>query len=138
MSEEISILCAAVPVSPVTPTTTVIANQVEFDWQEPVANGRPIIGYKIYIRKSDLTYYEDLTECLGFDATVMAETKCLVPLSALTAEPYNLLLGYSIYIKISAVNDYGDSIPSNAGNGAVIVLVPDAPISLVNNLDVTT
>ena len=43
-------MCAAEPEAPATPTTTVVADNVIFDWDEPVANGTPITGYKVYIR----------------------------------------------------------------------------------------
>jgi hypothetical protein len=56
----------------------------------------------------------------------------------LTAAPYSLLKGYTVYVKVVAVNDYGDSIPSQAGNGAIIVLVPDAPLNFENDPTITT
>ena len=37
-----------------------------------------------------------------------------------------------------AVNAYGDSEISEPGNGAVIVLVPDAPQTLANNPAITS
>jgi len=46
--------------------------------------------------------------------------------------------GYSIVIKVEAINAYGTSQVSLAGNGAVIVFVPDAPILLQNNPSVTS
>jgi len=70
-SDEVSILCAAVPVAPVQPTTTVIADSVVFDWDEPVANGTPLTGYKVYIRKSDLSYIIDTTVCNGGNVNVI-------------------------------------------------------------------
>jgi hypothetical protein len=48
-------------------------------------------------------------------------------LSKLTAAPYSLLKGYGI-IKVIATNAYGDSPLSPAGNGGLIVFVPDAPV----------
>ena len=51
-------------------------------------------------------------------------------MSQLTVAPFNLLKGYGIYIKVVAKNAYGDSPISVAGNGGVIVLVPDAPTNL--------
>lgn len=36
-----------------------------------------------------------------------------------------------------AYNYYGDSATSQVGSGAVIVLVPDAPISLINDPTIT-
>jgi hypothetical protein len=38
---------------------------------------------------------------------------------------------------VIAVNQYGDSAYSAVGSGAVIYLVPDAPINLLNNAAVT-
>jgi hypothetical protein len=37
-----------------------------------------------------------------------------------------------------AINYYGESAESDSGNGAVILLVPDAPINLFDNVSVTT
>ena len=37
-----------------------------------------------------------------------------------------------------AINYYGESQESDEGNGAIIVLVPDAPIGLEDNILVTT
>jgi len=40
--------------------------------------------------------------------------------------------GMSVYSTVSATNDYGTSIDSNSGNGAIILTVPSPPISLSN------
>lgn len=69
---------------------------------------------------------------------MISETKCVIPLSTLTADPYKLLLGYSIYAYVISTNAYGSSEPSEFGNGGVIVLVPDAPINLADNIAVTS
>ena len=58
-------------------------------------------------------------------------------LSTLKAVPFSLVKDDSVYVKVIAVNSYGDSEFSSAGNGAVIRLVPDAPINLQNDLLVT-
>jgi len=51
----------------------------------------------------------------------------------LTASPFNLLQGQGVYVKVISYNTYGDSVqPSPIGNGAIIVLVPDAPFNLAN------
>ena len=44
----------------------------------------------------------------------------------------------SVYAEIISVNVYGSSVYSSAGNGAVIQLVPDAPIVLTNDPSTTT
>ena len=56
----------------------------------------------------------------------------------MTASPYNLLKGYGIHIKVMAHNAYGSSQLSQAGNGGVIVLVPDAPLNLQNDKSTTS
>jgi hypothetical protein len=48
-----SILCAIEPEAPNAPTTTISNDLVILDWDEPVTNGSPITGYKIYILESD-------------------------------------------------------------------------------------
>jgi hypothetical protein len=107
------ILCASVPSIISTPTTTVVANNVIFDWNAPSSNGIPISGYKVYIRKADMSYILDASVCDGLDLGVIAATKCTVPLAKLYSSPYNLLKGYSINIKVIATNRYGDSIISD-------------------------
>jgi hypothetical protein len=47
--------------------------------------------------------------------------------------PFNLILGDHIFAKIVAINSYGNSLPSVPGDGAAVVLLPDAPINLANN-----
>lgn len=55
----------------------------------------------------------------------------------MTASPFNLKLGDSVNIRIIATNAYGDSIISTVGKGAIIVLVPDAPLTLTDSPSVT-
>lgn len=49
------------------------------------------------------------------------------------AAPFNLVKDDVVYAKIISINVYGDSVISDAGAGAVIQLVPDAPVSLTND-----
>ncbi len=59
---------------------------------------------------------------------------CIISLTTLKASPFSLVKGDSVYAKIISVNVYGDSETySDAGNGAVIQNIPDAPISLAND-----
>ena len=59
-------------------------------------------------------------------------------MSSLTTQPYYLLLGYKVYIKVLATNAYGDSEISLPGAGDGIELVPDAPVNLMNNPTITS
>lgn len=69
---------------------------------------------------------------------MVSALECTVPLSALTASPYDLLLGDSVYAKIVAINFYGESVDSDAGNGATILLVPSAPVNIQDDTGVTS
>ena len=48
-SEVLTLLAAFKPDQPAAPTTTTINNQVLVEWTEPITNGSPITGYKVYI-----------------------------------------------------------------------------------------
>lgn len=51
--------------------------------------------------------------------------------------PYNLVLNEEIWAKVLAENFYGDSPMSEAGNGALTKLIPDAPVNLANDATTT-
>jgi hypothetical protein len=69
---------------------------------------------------------------------MVENTECTIPLDTLTASPYNLVLGDSVYAEVSATNAYGQGPISMDGNGATIVLVPSAPVSLTNDGSITS
>jgi hypothetical protein len=75
-------------------------------------------------------YTIDLTNCDGTDSTIVTNTQCSIPISELRASIYYIEWGSSINAKVIATNDYGDSVESAVGNGAVILTNPDAPLSL--------
>ena len=67
----------------------------------------------------------------------MANLECIVPLATLIEAPYNLEYNDSIWARVIATNIFGDSQESNSGNGAVVYVVPDAPINLVKNIELS-
>jgi hypothetical protein len=75
--------------------------------------------------------------CNGTTAIVVQAKSCRIPLSVLTAAPYYLLEGNSVFARIVSGNFYGFSPQSPQGNGALMVIVPDAPVNLINNFAVT-
>jgi hypothetical protein len=68
---------------------------------------------------------------------MVENNECVVPLDVITQEPYNLVLGDSIYAKAIPANVYGEGQMSTGGNGATIVLVPSAPVQLTNDGSIT-
>ena len=69
-----------------------------------------------------------MVNCDGSNATIVTAKSCTVPISVLRAAPFNLAWGTSVYAKVQASNAEGNSIQSLAGNGAVIITYPDAPL----------
>lgn len=127
------------PSQPEAPTTSNVADQVLVQWTAPNENGSPITGYRIELRQNDMTTFsQDMTNCDGSGALITASTQCSIPLSVLTAAPYSLVFGDSVFAKVVAYNYYGESAESDSANGAVILLVPDSPILLTENSAVTT
>lgn len=136
-SEEFSILCATVPNLPDAPVTTGVDSDVIIQWTEPVTNGSPITAYKVFIKTKEETFVQEQVNCISTDAMLL-DTQCTVPLDVITSAPYSLVLGDSVYAKVSASNFYGEGVTSMAGNGATIVLVPSAPVSLTNDAAITS
>ena len=60
-----------------------------------------------------------------------------MPASVINSSPFSQPWGSSIYVKVAASNLYGMSAYSTAGNGAIILTVPDAPVNVANNPLVT-
>lgn len=104
----------------------------------PFNGGQAVNGYTILIRQVDeLTFTEELNYCSGASLTVINTKTCTIPISVLTALPYNLPWGESVWAKVQARNIIGDSPFSDQGNGSVILIIPDAPINLRNLARVT-
>lgn len=135
-SEIFYILCATVPDPPVAPLTVTVASDVTISWALPNENGSPITSYKVFLRAHDGVYIQETVHCAATPEMVQGRT-CTMPLLVLISAPYSLALGDSIYAKIIAINYYGQSVYSSAGNGATCVLVPSAPIELANDQSVT-
>jgi hypothetical protein len=121
------------PDAPFTPSNINTLELVVFDWGAPLDNGLPITSYTIMIRKADNLFDEILDYCNGALADIVAATECTIPLTSLTSAPFSLLLDDSIDFMVQAHNLYGSSEFSPLGGGALIQLVPDAPINLLDD-----
>lgn len=85
-------------------------------------------GYIVSLRQSDeVTFTTDSVNCDMQDST---ETSCTIPVTVLKTAPYSLDWGASVFAKVIAINFYGESYESLAGNGAVITTNPDKPTDL--------
>ena len=68
-----------------------------------------------------------MTHCDGTLPSIVASTKCIIPLTVFYNFPFDLTLGDGIEAKVTAHNIYGDGPISNIGCDASVVLVPDPP-----------
>jgi hypothetical protein len=102
--------------------TSVSSTNVMITWTAPEDNGAAINSYTIYIRTVDeVTFEIDSINCDGSLPAIRDARECTIPVSTLQAHPYSFDWGAEIYAKVVATNDYGDSIESELGNGAIIM-----------------
>lgn len=137
------VLAAQVPFQPNAPKTTVVGSDVEISWDLPNNGGSVITAYKIEIlEENGLTYsvVPLLAFCDGTLPSVIADRKCSVPFTSLMTIPFSLLWGAQIVARITANNVYGASVvslPTAQIDRAIILRIPDTPLSLTNNLVIT-
>jgi hypothetical protein len=84
-----------------------------------------------------MSYAEDVASCDGLNPTYLSELSCRVPILTLKVMPFALEWGTDVYAKIIATNIYGDSLMSEAGNGARILTVPDSPVGFADVTSIT-
>jgi hypothetical protein len=138
-STELTLMAAFKPDQPLPPVTSVVAADVIILWQAPTANGSPITSYRITIGQSNGDFTQEMSYCDGSISSIVTDRECTVPLSVLTDPAvYSLSLGDSVYAKVVAINFYGESIESDGGNGATVLVVPSAPVNLQDDTSVTT
>jgi len=87
-----------------------------------------------------VTYSEETVNCNGANALIRAALTCSIPMTTLTASPFNLPTGASVFAQIIAINAMGASQTSDAGNGAILSIstVPSAPVGLLKDITSTT
>jgi hypothetical protein len=122
------------PDEPSAPTTTIDGYNVVINWAAPSDNGSPITGFKVLIRQNNLVYTEELVNCDGSETSIITASKCSVPISVLIVTPYSLPWGANVFAKVIAYNIYGDSLTSEPGNEAIILTIPDSPVSLTETV----
>ena len=130
-----------VPIAPVTSIDSV-AGGVAIAWTAPDARGSDITEYLIEISDSTGASWPPAAACDGADATVLADLRCVVLMSTLTAAPYNYVFDAVVYVRVSAKNVYGFGVvsPASASTGAKIRVVPAqmaAPTEDASSTDVT-
>jgi len=132
-SAAFAVIAATVPDQPAAPVTSFVNDRVQITWTLPSDGGSAINRYTVKVRQADgVTFSETGAYCDGATLTVINTRTCLIPISVLTSSPFNLPWGTSVWAVIQARNIIGESLFSEAGNGSIILVVPDAPINLAN------
>lgn len=130
---EVSINTSQPPAKPEPPVLTVTQGGfVKIAWDEPDANHRPVLGYKIEIAKAAPLPNNGGPDFVERPAVCSGETQasvryCLVKMEDLRAEPYLLTYGTLVVARVSARNERGMSAPSEPNtdvNGARIQVEP--------------
>lgn len=118
------------PAAPLAPTTSIEAatGGVAIAWIAPDASGDPITAFKIEIlNKAGNTWFTD-SSCDGAIALTVTALRCVVPMSDLTAAPFNYVFQDVVIVRVSAANSYPGFGPvspsSDALTGAAIRVVP--------------
>jgi len=130
LSTEVAILAAQVPAQPAPPVTSFENDNIIVSWTAPDNGGSEILAYSVVLRKADMSFSAELTNCDGADASKVAAMQCTVPALVLHESPFSLAWGDPVYAKVTATNVKGDSLESAEGNGGNIVTVPFAPVNL--------
>jgi titin len=80
-SSELAILAAQMPDKPNIPATSVDGQNVKVSWAAPNNAGSAILGYRVYIRQSDLsTFSLEMTSCNGAEVNIRDAAECLIPI----------------------------------------------------------
>lgn len=122
------IQAACAPAAPLAPVTAIDAatGGLVITWQAPNNDGSPITAYVIDIADVTSTTWSTAASCNGADPLVVAALTCTVPMSTLTAAPFNYVFGNVVYVKIAAVNAYGAGSWSaiSSSSGVTVASVP--------------
>jgi len=94
--------------------------------------------YLVEIKQFNGTFTPQMSYCDASQPSIRDPTICTIPLTVLYAAPYSLPLKSLIEVRVTAKNNYGDSITSEVGGNAIIQYVPDAPVSLSTNTTLTS
>jgi len=76
-SDEVTLLAAFKPEAPTTVTTAISGPHVIIQWSEPINNGSPITGYKIFIvEHNSAIFTQENIECDGNSSGVISSRQC--------------------------------------------------------------
>ena len=106
LSTQLSVIPSDIPDTPGIATVTLSTTNVVVDWTAPADHSSAISAYKVEFLKSDGSYTEETSNCLGTDSGVISATQCTIPMT--TLQPLlGLAVDTVIQCRISAQNANG-------------------------------
>lgn len=94
---------------------------MKIQWTAPFDNYLAISQYRVWLKESTGSFVEKLELCDGSDMTAMTEQFCIVPMYEFWDADMNYVAGSTVFAKISAINERGESVISLANSvGAAV------------------
>ena len=114
------------------PVQTEITNlDVKITWTEPSNNFAAIEYYTVRVLESnEVDFIDETLYCDGTNEQVVQQKSCLIPLSVLLQEPWNLQFDQLITATVTACNRNGcgvESVPNTDGARTQTVPLQPAP-----------
>lgn len=138
------IKAAREPDVPAAPTTSIDSETggVEIAWIAPDERGDTITSYLIEIANKAGDSWTTHASCDGSLPSVIEALRCVVPMSALTQEPFNYVFDDLVVVRVSAANSFGFGAKSPASDetGARVRSVPSQmlpPTEDISSTDTT-
>jgi hypothetical protein len=97
---------AGLPQQPFQVVTTISGTDTAISFTAPENGAAPIEAYRVWLRHADGSFAQDLTNCDGSDAAIVAALSCAVPLTTLRGT-YGLAYGELVQARVQAKNANG-------------------------------
>ena len=108
---------------------------VFIQWIAPHDGSEALTEYLIEIRNvGEVNFFEDDDNCDGDDPSV---TQCLIPMDTLTLSPFNLGFNNLVVARVTAINSYGSSVPSELNTDGARIRRKPSKIASVNVVSFT-
>jgi len=134
VSDSLAVVAGEAPDKPGAPTTAPSGLYVLIDWNLPTENHYSVTEYLLEILASDASYYTDLTYCDGANPTVVSNSECSIPMTVLTASPFNLAVDDEVKARVTAYNERGWSdVSDDTATGTTISTIPSQMAAITRN-----
>ena len=142
-SQVLTAVATRVPSKPQQPSTTNSGTAITIAWVEPYNGGSPILDLTVEVRGQDGTFHEELLYCDAGETDTRSDSYCVIPMSQLTASPFNLEQGDKIVARMTVTNVAGDSPISDDTElvditYALAMTIPHKPANPPQKGDATT